>query len=273
MNLAAAGGAGSTSAVISTTLPNAYDYLAQLAKKPDELGRHLIASRHGQTGANLLDYVGGQIPPEAPVKTTLKDGTECEIRLDALTEKGRSQAATLGENLSKTKCPIGGYYSSTLVRALDSCRLVAKGITGASIEPICVKDIVEKHFGRLENGDLEAYNKARKIEDAETKDLTWGERFSYKPSDDSKVESLEEVARRASQGLDKLLSGHTEPSIPFVMCHNVVLKAVFMNACNRMGSEELPYRKFDLENCCVLVFRRNDSGTLEPVAASGIKFK
>jgi len=156
--------------------------------------------RHGETEWNLKGMLQGK-------------------KNSPLTEKGRSQAAKLGEALKDVV--FDGLYSSPMGRA----SLTAEIIRGERDQALyTIPALKEMSFG-----DMEGLTKKKfeRLHPEQYKNL-WEDALSYDPSAFD-GETFEEVDARVMEGLDHLVKSHPQGGKILVVSHGMTLKNIFMH--------------------------------------------
>ena len=145
-----------------------------------------------------------------------------------LTEKGRCQAAKLGEKLKDV--PFVTFYSSPLGRTMETTELIKNG------RDIRVKYMDE--FKEISVGQMEGVPR----EKFETEYPKQYHDFFFNPKEYSPElyggESYNKLIERVKVGLDKVVKNHKENDIVAIVSHGVTLKAIF-KIVNNMSFEEL----------------------------------
>jgi len=156
--------------------------------------------RHGETEWNLKGMLQGK-------------------QNSPLTEKGRAQAAKLGEALKDVE--FDGLYSSPMGRA----SLTAEIIRGEREQALfTIPALREMSFGEMEGLSKKEF---QKLHPEQYKNL-WEDALIYDPSA-FKGETFKEVDERVMEGLDHLVKSHPNGGRILVVSHGMTLKNIFMH--------------------------------------------
>ena len=156
--------------------------------------------RHGETEWNLKGMLQGK-------------------QNSPLTEKGRAQAAKLGEALKGVE--FDGLYSSPMGRA----SLTAEIIRGEREQALfTIPALREMSFGEMEGLSKKEF---QKLHPEQYKNL-WEDALIYDPSA-FKGETFKEVDERVMEGLDHLVKSHPNGGRILVVSHGMTLKNIFMH--------------------------------------------
>ena len=156
--------------------------------------------RHGETEWNLKGMLQGK-------------------QNSPLTEKGRAQAAKLGEALKDVE--FDGIYSSPMGRA----SLTAEIIRGKREQALfTIPALREMSFGEMEGLSKKEF---QRLHPEQYKNL-WEDALIYDPSA-FKGETFKEVDERVMEGLDHLVKSHPNGGRILVVSHGMTLKNIFMH--------------------------------------------
>jgi probable phosphoglycerate mutase len=164
----------------------------------------ILLARHGETDWNVERRVQGH--SDTP-----------------LNETGRAQARALADALARE--PIEAVYSSDLLRAHETARIVAEG---RGLEVTAIRDLRERHFGTWEGlTDDEIFARY-----PEASTGSWGD-----------GETREEMATRIFEALQRIAETHPDGHV-LVVSHGGPLRAVLLH-CDIDGAGPI-------ENCRVV---------------------
>lgn len=156
--------------------------------------------RHGETEWNLKGMLQGK-------------------QNSPLTEKGRAQAAKLGEALKDVE--FDGIYSSPMGRA----SLTAEIIRGDREQALfTIPALREMSFGEMEGLSKKEF---QRLHPEQYKNL-WEDALIYDPSA-FEGETFREVDERVMEGLDHLVKSHPHGGRILVVSHGMTLKNIFMH--------------------------------------------
>ncbi len=156
--------------------------------------------RHGETEWNLKGMLQGK-------------------QNSPLTEKGRAQAAKLGEALKDVE--FDGIYSSPMGRA----SLTAEIIRGEREQALfTIPALREMSFGDMEGLSKKEF---QKLHPEQYKNL-WEDALTYDPAAFN-GETFQEVDDRVMEGLDHLVKAHPDGGRILVVSHGMTLKSIFMH--------------------------------------------
>ncbi len=200
------------------SIGNTFEYKLEPGKT------YVLFARHGESEVNRQKCVGG---------------SSDRANLD-LTEDGRRDAMNLGESLVPFKDQINAVYTSSLKRAVQTTELALEKL-GIGIQPNVDDALKEKFFGEALDGHPEAiYSQFSAKEKAETKEMNWKQKWSYKVVDDG--ESFEEVFARVEPFMFKVAKEHPGGLI-LAFGHKVsCIKVPAMGALEKAGIE-IDYRE------------------------------
>ncbi|HKY10014.1 MAG TPA: histidine phosphatase family protein [Candidatus Binatia bacterium] len=185
----------------------------------------IVLIRHGATDWNLQGRCQGSSDRE-------------------LSEAGIRQAGQIAALLGDEK--VGAIYSSNLRRARQTAELISR--------PHDLPVLIEAELRELDHGDLEGltFNEIKS---------RYGEfliRWRSEPADIFVPggERLADVAARAWQGLNNIVTRHPEAERILVVSHNFPILGI---VCRLTGTHLNNYRTFHLDPCGVTRVRRDDS--------------
>jgi 2,3-bisphosphoglycerate-dependent phosphoglycerate mutase len=155
----------------------------------------------------------------------------------ALNDTGRDQAAHLARRVAGCTARIGSLYSSHLIRALDTARIVADVV---GLEPV-----IEPRLAESDRGDWEG----RSWEDVAAQDprgfAAWraaGPGFRFPGG-----ESLAEHSERVDQALHEIRDGGPLPAL--LVCHGGTIRVALCRAAG-LGLEA--FHDFEVPNGSLL---------------------
>lgn len=194
---------------------------------------YVLFARHGQSEVNRNRCVGGS--SERANLPLTEDGEK----------NGKLDAEKLGESLAPFKDQIKAVYTSSLIRAVQTTEL-ARGKLGIAIKYKVDDALKEKFFGEALDGHPEAiYDQFSAKEKAETKEMNWKQKWSYKVVTDG--ESFEEVFARVEPFMFKVAKEHPGGLI-LAFGHKVsCIKVPAMGALEKAGIE-VDYRDSDFND-------------------------
>ncbi|ODN70517.1 2,3-bisphosphoglycerate-dependent phosphoglycerate mutase [Methylobrevis pamukkalensis] len=198
------------------------------------MNRMLVLVRHGQSEWNLKNLFTGWKDPD-------------------LTEKGVEEAKAAGAKLHDMRIRFDVAYTSELVRAQHTCRLILEGIGQADLETIRDKALNERDYG-----DLTGLNKDDAREKfGEEQVHIWRRSFDVPPPGG---ESLKTTADRVlpyfeAEILPRVLKGENV----LVAAHGNSLRALIMELEGLSGEEILAR---ELETGIPIVYRLDEEGAI-----------
>jgi uncharacterized phosphatase len=152
----------------------------------------ILLARHGETDWNVERRVQGH--SDTPLNDT-----------------GREQARALAEELAGE--PIDAVYSSDLVRAHETARIVAEQ---RGLDVTAIRDLREKHFGTWEGlTDQEIFVRFPQTQETSWRD--WGD-----------AETREQMAERVLGALHRIAETHPDQRV-LVVSHGGPLRAVLVH--------------------------------------------
>ena len=166
-------------------------------------------ARHGETVWNVEDKI-------------------CGMTDSPLTEKGRAQAAALGQQVKASEAPIDEILYSPLSRAADTALAVAAA-TGLPARP--EPRLREQCFGRYEG------TSPRNSPDFAASKMQFADHYGG-------GESMLQLAQRIYNLLDELRADETKTYL--LVAHNGIARVVQSYFCD-MTNEE--YAAFGIQNC------------------------
>jgi probable phosphoglycerate mutase len=188
-------------------------------------GTRLCLIRHGETDWNVEKRIQGHT--DIPLNAT-----------------GRAQALAMAFNAAHHR--FGAIYSSDLVRALETARVLAQR---EDLEVKCLPQLRERHFGQFQG--LTATQGAERHPEAHAHYLARDLDYDFGTG-----ESLREFAERVSEAMDWLLRHHPGQTIAAVS-HSGVLDVVYRRATGRPLHTP---RDFAIPNCALNWFRLDGQG-------------
>lgn len=198
------------------------------------MNRLLVLVRHGQSEWNLKNLFTGWKDPD-------------------LTERGVAEAKRAGEKLNDMRIRFDVAYTSVLVRAQHTCRLILEGIGQPDLETICDQALNERDYG-----DLTGLNKDDAREKfGEEQVHIWRRSFDIPPPGG---ESLKTTAERVlpyfeSEILPRVLKGENV----LVAAHGNSLRALIMEL-EGLSGEEIIAR--ELDTGVPIVYRLDEEGKI-----------
>lgn len=134
-----------------------------------------------------------------------------------LTEKGRAQAAKLGEALKDVR--FEGIYSSPVGRASLTAEII-KGDRDQAL--FMVPELREMSFGKMEGLTKKEFERLHPEQYANL----WKDALAYDPREFG-GETFQEVDQRVMEGLDHLVKSHPDGGKVLVVSHGMTLKNIF----------------------------------------------
>jgi broad specificity phosphatase PhoE len=174
-----------------------------------EIKLRILLLRHGQSEANKKDIIQGHM--ESP-----------------LSELGRQQAETAGIELSKSNVVIDAVYSSDLIRAQKTAKIIT-GILG-------IKDIVfDKRLREFNLGDYEGKNskKLSEKEDAFLKSC-WDDYSIRVPNG----ETVNEFIQRIKDIFDEIVEAAKDDSSILIVGHGGTLYHILQSILNILPKDQ-----------------------------------
>lgn len=233
---------------------NTYDFLKA---GPDREKTYIVFARHGESEVNALKRVGGA----------------SELANLDLTAKGVDDAKSLGQALEPFKDRIKMAYSSPLKRAHQTAVIALQNM--GSRVGLQIKDgLKEKFFGEEIDGQSEeTYNKFAAKEKADTKDMTFSEKWTYTVVKDA--ESFQTVYARVKAVMLDIAAKH-KGEVVLAFGHKVSsIKVPAMGALAEAGIE-VDYRDppfNDPKNGATAVYEVDvESKKVRLVAIDGFSF-
>jgi len=186
----------------------------------------IVLIRHGQTVWNRENRFRGQLDPE-------------------LDETGLLQAQATGRYVA-ARWPVAAVYSSPLRRALQTAEVVAQA-QGLVAQPF--QGLLDIHFGELHGlGPAEALQR--------WPDVVRAWQYTPQTVHFPGGESLDDVRRRLSAGLDELVARHRGQTLALVS-HTVANRVLL---CAVMGWGNEYFWRLEQDTCAVNVFDIRENG-------------
>jgi len=191
----------------------------------------LVLVRHGQSQWNAENRFTGWV--DSP-----------------LTEKGREEAAAGARRLANEGVRVDRAYTSTLVRAIDTCRIVLDGLGQADLEPVRAWQINERYYGALTGRD-KAQTAA---EFGEEQVHVWRRSYATPPPGG---ESLKDTTARTLPYFEAEIRPATrEVDVVLVSAHGNSLRAIVKDL-DGLSDEEIP--GVEIATGVPLVYEMTDS--------------
>ena len=164
----------------------------------------IFVARHGQNEDNLNGILNGH-------------------RDLPLTDLGRQQAHNLGEGILNSSIVFDAIYSSPLIRALETARIVSK-IVGLP-SPVLLPNLIERDFGIMTGRKID------EIEEMCAPDILKIETMTYFISPKGS-ESFPELITRAQKVLDEVRAKHSSGKV-LLVCHGDIGKMLYAAATGK----------------------------------------
>jgi broad specificity phosphatase PhoE len=196
-----------------------------------------ILIRHGATGNNLLN------PPRL----------QGQRSNEGLSATGMTQAEVTARLLAPR--PIAACYSSPLLRARQTCEIIARQHTLAVTE---VQELIECDVGDWEN---HTWPEIQRDEPEAYRQFTENPSvFGYRGG-----ENLQQVQDRAMPVIEKLMTRHLGEAI-VVVSHNVVNRVVI----GHLLGIPMPLRRHIPQDNCAVNVLRSRGGLIRPVSINAV---
>lgn len=214
-------------------------------------GTRFIIVRHGESTSNKEKSIAGRT-------------------LDAdLSEAGVEQAREVGRRLLDKGVCIDAIYSSQMLRARETARIIAQEI-GVNLPIGEDRQLCERYFGPYEGVWLSEYMPVIEAEIEKTSGVerSYIEKFNYKFHEE--MESYAEAHKRFFESLENLSKNHEGQTV-LIASHGAIMKSAFIADAYAKGYE-VDYHSFILNNCAILIFDA-DGDSIEIVASNNLYFR
>lgn len=228
---------------------DAFSYLKQTPE--NKFTTRFIFVRHGESSSNVEKSIAGR---------TLDPG---------LTDKGSKQAQAIGLQILSHDIDIDAVYSSPALRAKRTAEEILRHSITSDLHLSTDERLHERWYGPYEGASEEVYAIAQKKEESEIPLLsTFAEKFAYKAHPE--MEAMQEVYERASDFLKDAYQLHKGQNV-LIASHAGTIKSLFM-ADTALRGFDLEYRRFNMENCAVVVIEISDKEAVIK-ATQGVTFR
>lgn len=154
-----------------------------------------------------------------------------------LTELGRQQARDLADGVVEAGIAFDVVYSSPLVRALETAKIVID-TAGIDVEPVVLPELIERDFGVMTGKPIADIEKLCAPDIIKTDGITYF-------LDPEGAETFPQLKDRGSRVLDIVREGSGERAL--IVCHGDLGKMIYAAATDTPWEDVL--RDFHFGNC------------------------
>lgn len=169
----------------------------------------ILLLRHGQSEANKNDIIQGHME-------------------SSLSELGREQAKAVGENLLESKIVFDVVYSSDLIRAAETAKIIT--------EILGIKDIVfDERLRELKLGDYEGKNSKQLTEEEKAFLKSCWEDYTIRIPNG---ETTNEFKQRIKEIFEEIVAAGKEDSIILVVGHGGTMYHILQSTLNILPKDQ-----------------------------------
>jgi len=147
-----------------------------------------------------------------------------------LTDIGRLRAKQLGQGISEAGIKIDKIYSSPLIRALETAKIVST-IVGLSEKPEIIYELIERDFGEMTGVHQSEINKRCAPDIIETDTVT----YFLNPEG---AETFPDLVARGKEALDKVRS-EQDNGTALLVCHGDLGKMIYAGVTGKNWKDVL----------------------------------